>query len=312
MRFSPRTIAVLQALFVTFLWSTSWVMIKIGLNDIPPLTFAGMRYFLAFLLLLPLALRHLPVIQGLSGRQWRNLIALGLIYYSVTQGTQFLALKELPAVMFSLMLNFTSVITALLGIAFLTERLTRQKWVGLAIFIAGVLLYFYPVAIPQGQIVGLIIGCVSVLANSASSVLGRFVNRDAVLPPVVVTVISMGIGSIVMLGGGLAVEGLPTITLTGGLIIFWLALVNTAFAFTLWNHTLRTLSAAESSIINNTMLVQIAALAVIFLGETITTQEIMGLAVAIVGILIFQLRRVVVIKQHTPTTEEIQRGDAGA
>ena len=40
---SPQFKAVLQALFVTFLWSTSWVFIKFGLVDIPALTFAGLR-----------------------------------------------------------------------------------------------------------------------------------------------------------------------------------------------------------------------------------------------------------------------------
>ena len=49
--------AVLQALLVTFLWATSWVLIKIGLKDIPALTFAGLRYTAAFLCLLPFALR---------------------------------------------------------------------------------------------------------------------------------------------------------------------------------------------------------------------------------------------------------------
>jgi len=37
-------IPALQALFVTFLWSSSWVLIKFGLEEIPPLTFAGLRY----------------------------------------------------------------------------------------------------------------------------------------------------------------------------------------------------------------------------------------------------------------------------
>ena len=56
---TPRTgrqhaLAVLQALFVTFLWSTSWVLIKIGLDDLDlkPLSFAGLRYALAALILL--------------------------------------------------------------------------------------------------------------------------------------------------------------------------------------------------------------------------------------------------------------------
>ena len=52
---NPRLVAILQALLVTFLWSTSWVLIKIGLAEIPPLTLAGLRYSLAFLFLLPFA-----------------------------------------------------------------------------------------------------------------------------------------------------------------------------------------------------------------------------------------------------------------
>jgi len=34
--------AVVQALFVVFLWATSWVLIKVGLEEIPALTFAGL------------------------------------------------------------------------------------------------------------------------------------------------------------------------------------------------------------------------------------------------------------------------------
>jgi drug/metabolite transporter (DMT)-like permease len=42
---------------VTFLWSTSWVLIKIGLRgDLPPITFAGLRYGLATLCLAPFVL----------------------------------------------------------------------------------------------------------------------------------------------------------------------------------------------------------------------------------------------------------------
>src|SRR5512136_3366758 len=87
-------VAVLQALFVTFLWSTSWVLIKIGLKDIPALTFAGLRYSLAFLCLLPFLLRpaSLAAMRGLSGRAWGRLVVLGLIFYAVTQGAQFLGL----------------------------------------------------------------------------------------------------------------------------------------------------------------------------------------------------------------------------
>ena len=80
-------------------------------------------------------------------------------------------------------------------------------------------------------------------------------------------------------------------TLTSWAIVLWLAVVNSALAFTLWNRTLRTLSAMESSIINNTMLFQIAALAWMFLGEGLGWREGAGMGLAAAGILAVQLRR---------------------
>ena len=286
--------ALLQALFVTFLWSTSWVFIKIGLddNDIPPLTFAGLRYTLAFGILLAVAWRRggLAPIRQLSRRQWSILALLGVVYYTLTQGTQFLALDELPAITFSLMLNFSAVVVALAGIPLLKEYPGRSQWLGIGVFVAGVLIYFHPFDFPEATVLGMAIGVASVLANSGGALLGRSVNRELALPALTVTLVSMGIGSTIMLAAGVATEGIPTLSLTAWAIVIWLAVVNTAFAFTLWNHTLRTLSAVESSVINNTMLVQIAILAWIFLGETISAVELVGLALATVGIFMVSVR----------------------
>jgi drug/metabolite transporter (DMT)-like permease len=66
-------------------------------------------------------------------------------------------------------------------------------------------------------------------------------------------------------------------------------LVNTAFAFTLWNHTLKVLTAVESSVLNNTMLVQIALLAWLFLDESLDARQLAGLALATAGVLLVQL-----------------------
>ncbi len=43
--------SVLQALFVTRLWSASWLVIKWGQVDVPQLTFAALRYTLPALFL---------------------------------------------------------------------------------------------------------------------------------------------------------------------------------------------------------------------------------------------------------------------
>jgi drug/metabolite transporter (DMT)-like permease len=290
---SPRVRAILQALLVTFLWSTSWVLIKIGLGEIPPLTFAGLRYTLAFVLLLPLAWQRggLNRIRLLSRGEWGWLLLLGLLMITVTQGAQFVALVYLPAVSVSLALNFTSLIVAIMGIVWLSERPNGKQWLGIALFLIGAWLYFYPIDMPVAQLVGLIVISVGVLSNAAASVVGRSVNRRPQSDPLTVTVISMGTGGLLLLLIGLLIQGLPALSLNSWLIIGWLALVNTAFAFTLWNHTLRLLTAVESSVINNSMLIQIAILAWLFLGERLTAVEGGALLLAAVGIMVVQLAR---------------------
>lgn len=287
-----KTIALLQALLVTILWSTSWVIIKFGLDDIPPLTFAALRYGLAFLVLLLVALRRTPGFwRAFSGRDWLWLGLLGLVYYTLTQGTQFLGLNYLPAILFSFMLNFTVLITALLGVAFLGERLTWTQWLGVGVFLVGAVIFFYPLLVPAGLGLGMAIAVVSVFSNSFASIIGRSINRRGHIPPLAVTVVSMGVGALTLMAAGLLTEPFPQLTPGNWGNIVWLAVVNTALAFTLWNHTLRTLTAAESSIINNTMLVQIALLAWLFLGEQPGLKEWTGMLVATVGVVLVSVRR---------------------
>lgn len=285
--------AILQATFVTFLWSTSWVLIKVGLEDIPALTFAGLRYSLAFLFLLPFALRrrHLRSLRNLPKRAWGRLILLGFLLYAVTQGAQFVSLFYLPAITTNMLLSFTTVLVAFLGLLLLDELPAPLQWGGLLLYLAGALIYFYPASLPLAQQIGIAVAIVGVVANASSAVLGRHVNRSEHLSPLIVTVTSMGIGALLLLLSGILFQGLPPLTLTSWAIIFWLAAVNTAFAFTLWNHTLRTLSAMESSIINNLMMVQIPVLAVLFLDERLVWREGIGLLLAVLGVLAVQLRR---------------------
>jgi drug/metabolite transporter (DMT)-like permease len=292
-RSSPHLIHVLRALLVTFLWSTSWVLIKVGLTDLPALTFAGLRYALATVVLLPFVLRggRLSALRSLPARSWRDLLLLGLVMYAITQGAQFMALAYLPAATLSLALSFSPLVVALLAAAALREGLFLRQWLGIAAVVAGALIYFGPSLPPFEQRLGLAIAAVGLLANSVAGVLARAINRSRTLDPLLVTLVSMGVGAVVLLGTGVATGGIPTMTFTTGLIVAWLAIVNTAFAFTLWNATLRHLTAVESSVINNTMLIQIAALAWLFLGEALSALQLAGIAVVTVGTLVVQWRR---------------------
>ena len=287
--------AIAQAVLVTFLWSTSWVLISVGLErfELPPLTFAGLRYVLAALVLLPLAwpaLRRLGRV-GLRQAPLGKLVLLGVILYSVTQGAQFAALVHLPAVAVALALSTTPVVIALAARRS-SEPPSIVQLGGTVLLVVGAALYFGPLQLAPGAEIGLVIAAVGVAANAAAALLGRTMARDQIARVggvLGMTALSMGVGALVLLGVGLVVEGPPALPVEAWLIIGWLAVINTAFAFTLWNHTLRTLTAVESSVLNNLMLVQIAVLAWLFVGQALDAREVLGLGLAFAGILAVQL-----------------------
>lgn len=289
---TDHTRAVLEALLVTVLWSSSYVLIAVGLERIPALTFAGLRYGLATLVLLGpfLARGHHRTLRASERRTWARIAMLGVLLYAVTQGAQFVALQYLKSASVSLVLTFTPAVVAVLGIPLLDERASRSQWIGMAVMFAGVGVYFWPLALPFERALGVGVMVLGLLGNALAALLGRAVNRDRTLPPLAVTTASMAIGSALLLGTGVATQPLPTLDPVHWLIVGWLAVVNTAGAFTLWNRTLQRLSAVESSVINNTMLVQVAAFGWVFLGETLTAIDLSGMALVGVGALVVQVR----------------------
>lgn len=279
---SSRTSALAVALFVTFLWSTSYVFIDVGLRELPALTFAGLRYGLATVVLLPVlvARGEHRALAGAGRRELGVLVGLGVTLYAITQGAQFLALETLRAATVGLVLTATPVVVALGGAVALDERPTRPQWVGIGLLLGGAWWYFGGTG--GGHPAGLAIIGVGLLGNAAGAVLGRRANTGP-LTPLSVTVLSMGVGSALLLGGGLAIQGLPALSARAWAIVGWLAVVNTALAFTLWNRALGTLRAVEASVVNNTMLVQIAVLGWLFLGQQLAPADWLALLVVAVG-----------------------------
>lgn len=285
--------AALVAVLVTVLWSSSWVLIRWGLDDhgLRPLGFAGLRYVLAALLLggwaatrpnLRVQFRTLdrPIVLRLA--------LLGVIMYTLTQGAQFVALDHQPAATTSLVLSVSPLVVALAAGRVLGERPRPPQVIGAGLIILGASLYF------SGDLgftaPGMVAAVVGLLANSAAALLGREVNRGGHLPAAIITVVSMCVGAVLLLAAGLAVEGVPVLDPAGWAIVIWLASVNTALAFTLWNWSLRRLSATASAGINNTMLIQIGLLAWAFLDEAPGSIQWVGMIVVSTGVLLAQFQ----------------------
>lgn len=287
---SPRLGATLQALLVTVLWATSWVLIKWGLRDMPPLTFAGMRYFLAFVTLVAFTSRPCrragDVRLGWSDYLWLSI--LGVMAYSITQGAQFFSLTRLPANSASLLASFIPVYTAILAAIILREVPRPLQWLGVAVALTGAYLFF-PGGFAGGETAGVAAAIVGGVSQAGVTIIVRRYMTGQRLGALQMTKVSMGVGSTALLAVGLLVEPGPRFTWAGIAIIVWMAVANTAFAFTLWNHTLKVLPALESSILANTLVVPIALLAWLFLGETLTPRKILAIFVVLVGVTLVQV-----------------------
>lgn len=285
------TLAVLASLLVTVLWSSSWILIRIGLDDetLPPLTFAGLRYGLASLVLIgwmarPTAARPIMARPTRTDLLWFGVLGLG--FYSITQGAQFVAIDNQPAATTSLVLSMTPLLVAAFAATSIGERASGRQFAGAGMVAGGALLYFSGDL--SASVLGMTAAAVALIANASSSLLGRHVNHRRETPALVVTAISMSVGAVVLLGAGIGIEGWPSVSARAMLIIAWLAVVNTAVAFTLWNVSLRHLSAIESAGINNLMLLQIAALAWVFLDESPGPLGLVGIAVVSLGVFLTQ------------------------
>ena len=284
--------SVLQALFVTVLWSSSWVIIKFELEDLPPLYFASLRYLvgaIALLLLLIAKSEHRLTLKNQSKRSLAYLSIYGVVFITLTQGGMFLALSLLPAITTAFLLNLTPFIVIVFSIFFLREVPSRFELLLFLIVFIGILIYFFPLQFDIASLAGLMIGFGVLVVNSLSSIIGRAINRESNISPLVVTGVSMSIGTFFLLIGASIVESFPTISLSSLIAILWLGVVNTAFAFTLWNNAMRKIRAMEMSVINGVMFPQIILLSIFFLAEMPSMKEWVGLLIMVSTAFILQL-----------------------
>jgi O-acetylserine/cysteine efflux transporter len=287
-------VAVATAFFVTILWSSSFVIIKFGLLEIPPLIFAGLRYTIAAIILVTAAVAFpAPRMEtkSLSKRWWLRLVLYGVVYYTITMGTQFVGLFLLPATTVSFVLNFTTILVVLLAFVFLHERPNWKQMVLVFIALSGAFLFFWPIDILMSSLLGILVVVFSLIANAFSAIIGREINRSKQVSALVVTAISMMIGAILLLVAGFLSTPVFVLSMNGIIIIVWLAVVNTALAFTLWNWTMQRLTALESTIINSTMLVQIAILSLVFLGEFLAVLDWIGIVLVMVAAMLIPVLR---------------------
>ena len=226
---TARTIASAEAVLAAFIWASSFVFVKMLLPDIGPLLIAGLRYFLAFFILLPFILRQKGSLGRIELKMWGQLALIGISAYAIGNGALFWALRYLPATTVSFMLSVSPLLILFAGIVILKEFPTRWQIVGVVVSLIGGALFFSP-GFQSEEPLGLAIAMVGLMGFTAFGIVGRSVARARQLSTLNLTGIPLAIGGGLLLIIGMAVESRPTLDQNAWLIIAWLATANTAFA----------------------------------------------------------------------------------
>jgi drug/metabolite transporter (DMT)-like permease len=135
----PWLTAALAWYFVT-VWGSGFIATKIGLQYAPPFTFLTLRFLFGLACLVPILLVMRPRFPG-SRAEFGHVVVAGLLMHAVHLGgshyTQYLGMS---AGITALILSAQPLITALIAVRWMGERLALRQWAGVAIGLAGVAL----------------------------------------------------------------------------------------------------------------------------------------------------------------------------
>jgi drug/metabolite transporter (DMT)-like permease len=276
-------------LLVSALWASSFVIIKMGLAHLGPLTLAGVRYFAAFLFLLPLMALSGTFRRNPAPGRWGRLFLMGLLAYPVSNGALFWGLQYVPATTGAFLHSLLPLPSLVLALVWLREIPIPRQLLGLAVALAGSALFFSP-GLAAGDPLALVVIGLGVVAFGVFVVLSRALARERHVPTLPLTALPLGFGGGLLLAVALPLERAAPPALEGWVAVFWLALVNTAVAYFLYNHSLRTLTVLELNVLLSLSPLGTALLASLLLGERVTLPQVVGLVVAISGVLLVQRR----------------------
>jgi len=283
---TARYVAIAEGVLVTLILGSTLVFVKMALDYLGPLTITGLRYCLAFLLLLPFLPRH-GVVTRWPSRLWIRLLFIGLGFYVIGNGALFWGLKYIPATTGSLLLSLIPLLVLFAGILWLKELPTRLQTVGVVVGLAGSVLFFSP-GFKAAEPLGMAIVAIGLLGIAAFGIIGREVARERRVDTLSLTAIPLAFGGGILLPIAFSIEGLPEFSAKGWVFVLWLAVINTACVYVLYNHALRELAAFEMSVLVNLTPLVTAFWAWFLLGERLGIIQMIGMVTVIAGVVLVQ------------------------
>lgn len=302
-----RRAALLVVVACNLLWAGSYVSGKAALDQVPFVTLNALRFGIAAVVLAPIVWRGRAMLPRDRGGRLR-LLAIAVFGFCGNKALEFLGLSMTTATDTALLITSESLVTLLLAVLVLGEKLQWRTAAALGLGGFGVYVLVEgglvaPHMLSGGEGVGDGIVVASLALESVATIAGARLMRGGA--PVVVTgaavMLSECVWAPAAIGYGIH-SGAPHLDAAGWTGVVYLALVTTVIAYSGWFWGLQRLSAQD---VTPLLLVQPLAgtlIAAVVRGERPGASTLAGGALVLVGVALSALRR-----EPSPREVELQR-----
>ena len=276
---NKRRLIPLFAAFV--LWGSQYVISKIALRTVPPVTLLALRYLVSVpALFIVLRLRHAltPVKKG----DWPILFAIGFTGYFASFCLQMLGINRLTGSVSSLLGAMNPIFIPIQAAFFLHERITPAKIACVALSMAGVVVIVGVDGTVDAS--GALLMLASVFLWSTASIIIRRVSGR--YDPMQIALIAI-LCALPFTGGWSLIElqSAPcSFTLESVLAVLYMGVLGTAVTHSLWNYSLRVMDASFCSMFYPMQPLVSSILGVLFLHEAVTPGFVIGALMICCGI----------------------------
>jgi drug/metabolite transporter (DMT)-like permease len=281
-------------LLLCLIWGSTWLFIKLGLSDLPPFTFAGIRFVIASAILFAIiAARRLSLPRNRS--DWMLLAITGVLSFSLNYGLLFWGEQYISSGLAALLQATIPAFGLVIAHFYLPgEQMTSAKIFGVVMGVAGVGVIFsnqLSVAGPRA-----LAGCAALVVGSACAAYANVLvkARGAKLDPAILAGGQMLFGLIPLLLIGIPLEGNPFHfhwTRMAVVSLFYLAIVGSVVAFLLYYWLVQHMEVTKTMLIALVTPVIAVSLGVLVLSEELNWRTFAGGAMIISGIGLIVLRK---------------------
>lgn len=279
---------------LALVWGSSFLLIELGLTGFGPLTLVFLRIALAVPLML-VAMRVAGQRLPRDAHSWWQLTIIGFLNLAFSQALFFWAQTRIDSGLASI-LNATVPLWGVVLAHYFTrdERATPAKVMGVVIGFAGLVVMVGPDALAGvGQDVAAQLACLLATACfAAAAVWARRLGSH--VQPLAAATGQMMTAAVMLLPLPLLFEtpfaAAPSLTAVAALLT--LAIVATSFTYLLYFRLIATAGASNAMLIALLMPPVAIGLGVLFLNETLTGGQLLGLALILTGLIIIDGRLV--------------------